>query len=75
MKDDFELMHGIKPTIIDTPAITRITEPPSYDPLLAYLEFELKQREENVKFWSKVVKIIGVGGLALFIVLGVQLLT
>ena len=65
----------IESHVIDAPATARITEPPPYDPLLAYLEFELKQREENVKFWSKVVKIIGVGVLALFIVLGVQLLT
>jgi len=66
--------YYLTPNVIDSPATTRITEPPPYNPFLAYLEFELKQKEENVKFWSKVVKIIGIGGSIPFIILGVMLL-
>jgi len=62
-------------SVIDSPATVRITQPPPYDPFIAYLEFELKQKEENVKFWSKVVKIIGVGGSIPFVLLWVLLLT
>jgi len=73
MKDELGGFR-IQSAVIDSPATARITEPPPYDPFLAYLEFQLKQKEDTAKFWSKAVKIIGIVSLIPFIILGAMLL-